>query len=67
MHPAYRRIIEMGWPAVPLILREPKKRPGHWLWALNAITGEDPGHQEERFEKAVQAWLDWGTERGYID
>lgn len=43
MHPAYQQIIGMGEKALPLILRDLRDRPtGHWFWALNAITGEEP-------------------------
>lgn len=66
MHPAYQRIIGMGPAAIPLILRELQKRPDHWLWALNAITGEDPARPEDNFDEAVMAWLKWGKEKGYI-
>jgi hypothetical protein len=65
-HPAYQRIIEMGRPAVPLILRELEQRPDHWFWALNAITGEDPVRAGDAFDEAVEAWLRWGKEQGYI-
>lgn len=66
MHPAYQRIIGMGQDAITPILRELQKRPGHWLWALNAITGEDPAKPDDTFNEAVQAWLKWGKDRGYI-
>lgn len=67
MHPSYQAIIGMGEPAVPLILREMKNRGGHWLWALHSITGEDPAGEGDNFKAAVQAWLTWGLERGYVD
>jgi hypothetical protein len=66
-HPAYQRIIEMGRPAVPLILRELQRKPDHWFWALNAITGEDPVQTGAAFDDAVQAWLRWGRAQGYLD
>lgn len=68
-HPAYQEIISMGWPAVPLILKELQKRPGHWLIALHQITGEQPAMKpgdETYFSKAVEAWIEWGKERGLI-
>jgi len=66
MHPAYQRIIGMGWLAVPLILRELERRPDHWLWALQAITGEQPASADGTFQGAVAAWLEWGRERGLL-
>jgi hypothetical protein len=66
VHPAYQRIIGLGPDAVPLILRELQRRPGHWFWALKAITGEDPAQPEDTISQASQAWLRWGKERQYI-
>ena len=56
----------MGREALPLILQELKERPDHWLVALNAITGEDPAPAEGTFNDAVDAWLAWGAEKGYL-
>jgi hypothetical protein len=66
LHPAYQKIIGMGWSAVPLILREMQERGGHWLWALHAITDEDPAPEGATFREAVQAWLEWGREHNYL-
>ena len=66
LHPAYQRIIGMGWAAVPLILRQLERRPDHWLWALESITGEEPARGAESFQAEVQAWLLWGRERGFL-
>lgn len=38
-HPAYRQIIEMGQPALPLIFRELERNGGEWFDALQSITG----------------------------
>lgn len=59
MHPAYQRIIGMGRPAVPLILRRLRREPAQWFWALTAITGEDPARGEDTVEGAAAAWLNW--------
>ena len=66
MHPSYQRIIGMGRPALPLLLQELQREPNQWFWALNAITGEDPGEPYEDFDLAVERWLSWGRERGYL-
>lgn len=62
----YQRIISLGRPAVPLILKELQKEPDHWFWALHAITGEDPVPPEDRgyLDKMAAAWLKWGRENG---
>jgi hypothetical protein len=68
MHPAYQRVIGMGPPVLPLIFQELERRPGHWFWALRAITGEDPVRTEDvgNIPKMTEAWLAFGKERGYL-
>lgn len=68
MHPAYQQIVGMGQTAIPLILSEMKRKPGHWFWALKAITGEDPilPEQRGRIKEMTEAWLRWGREHGYL-
>jgi hypothetical protein len=68
MHPAYQEIIGMGLPAVPLILAEMERKPGHWFWALRAMTGIDPTLPEDRgnVRRMTKSWLLWGRERGYL-
>ncbi len=67
IHPAYQSIIGMGTAVISLILRELEERGGHWLWALHAITREDPAKPGDDLDTAVRAWLSWGRSRGYID
>jgi hypothetical protein len=67
MHPAYQRIIGMGQPVIPLILRDLEQKPDHWFWALRAITGDNPVKPEQRgrMKQMAQAWIQWGKEHGY--
>lgn len=65
-HPSYQRVIEMGRDVLPLLFRELDAHGDHWLVALNSITGEDPAKPDSTFNEAVQAWLTWGKERGYL-
>jgi hypothetical protein len=65
-HPAYQRIIEMGHDVLPLLFRELNAHRDHWIVALNAITGEDPAPEDATFTEAVDAWLAWGREKGYL-
>jgi len=65
-HPSYLSIIAMGQAAVPLILLELNAHPDHWLVALNALTGKDPGQPGDTFDDAVKAWLDWGRKHGHL-
>ena len=64
-HPSYLRIIGFGREGLPLILKELRERPDHWLVALNAITGEDPSPDGANFLEAVAAWIKWGESRGF--
>lgn len=66
-HRAFREIVDMGRPVVPLLLRELQNRTGHWHRALRQITGADPVSPADRgnVDKAVEAWLRWGKEQGY--
>lgn len=67
LHPAYQRIIGMGPAVLPLLLRELQRKPDHWLWALQAITGEDPSRGSDSFEDAVKAWIQWGKARELVE
>jgi hypothetical protein len=62
----YQRIIGLGPAVVPLILRELAAGPGHWFWALTALTGEDPAAETRTFAETTRAWLAWGEERGLL-
>ncbi len=65
-HPAYQAIISMGKPVLPLLLDELRVRPDHWLVALHEITVVDPAAPGSSFSEAVEAWLKWGRENGYL-
>lgn len=66
LHPAYQRIIGLGPAVIPLILRELRREPGHWFWALHVLTGEDPTPAGSTFQEGVEAWLTWGREQGFV-
>lgn len=68
MNAAYQQIIGMGPDVIPLILKELKRKPAHWFWALKAITRFDPVPPQYRgnIEKMTEFWLKWGTEQGYV-
>ena len=69
-HPAYRRIVELGETALPLIFRELEQGTVmrvHWMHALRDITGATPVPKElwGKVEKMTNIWLQWGREQGY--
>ena len=47
-HPAYRQIVGMGEPAIPLILEELEHQADHWFPALHELTGTSPVPAESR-------------------
>ncbi len=67
MHPAYQKIIGMGKSSLPLIIRELRREPGHWFWALFSITGVDPVSPNDRgnIQKMTTAWIQWAEQNGY--
>ncbi len=64
-HPAYQKIIALGEPAIPLILRELRDRPGFWFEALKAITRQSPVPADEKSDprRVREHWLNWGREK----
>jgi hypothetical protein len=68
LHPAYQQIIGQGDAVVPFILRELKKGPDHWYWALGAITQANPAQDAPAGDIGAicNAWLDWGERRGLV-
>jgi hypothetical protein len=65
-HPYYLQIIGLGPPAVRLLLRELQRSPNHWLWALQAITRQDPAAGQTNLRQAIAAWLAWGKSQGLV-
>ncbi len=66
-HPAYREIISLGPPVVPLLLRDMQEHNTHWFAALSAITSADPVPEEHagKVRAMVEDWLHWAKEHGY--
>jgi len=70
-HPSYIRIVGLvrlstGDELARLLLEELESEPDHWFDALAAITGDDPVLPEHDFDEAVNAWLDWGRQKGLV-
>jgi GAF domain-containing protein len=69
IHPAYQKIIGLGSEVLPFLFRElDKDDPGHWFWALSAITGENPilPEQRGRLNQMKEAWIEWGKTNNYV-
>lgn len=67
-HPAYQKIVKMGFPMVPLLLRELEQNGGHWFVALRKITGKNPVEPEDAgsIPNMTKAWIEWGHKEGYL-
>jgi len=66
LHPAYQTIIGMGKEVLPLIFTDLQRSRDHWLWALHAITQEDPAPPGADYATAVDAWIQWGQDHGHL-
>jgi GAF domain-containing protein len=71
VHPTYQKIIGLGYPVVPVLLKDlarNRNNPNHWFWALEAIVDENPVKPKHRgyMPKMVDDWVDWGIEKGII-
>lgn len=60
-HVAYRQIVALGTPVVPLILQRVQRRQQYWFRALLDITGQNLASNANSFSEAADAWLDWGA------
>jgi len=67
-HPAYLKLIKLGDAALPLLLRELKRRPDFWFAALEAIAEDNPVPPEHLGDLGAMTkdWIEWGRVRGYV-
>lgn len=66
-HAAYQQIIEMGEPAIRLILQDMETNGGWWYPALRELTGTNPVPETAKGSLPLndEAWLQWGRQNGY--
>lgn len=66
--PAYSKIVLLGWPAVPLILKELSQELDHWFEALFLITGENPVPEPDlgKMKLMRDYWLEWGKSKKLV-
>lgn len=64
----YLDIIGMGKDALPLILRDLEKAPGHWFVALKAIAKDNPVPKNAygNIDQMRFYWLQWGKKNNII-
>ena len=62
---SFHKIVALGEPVVPLILRELEQRRYHWDLFLVEITGENPvpKNAHGNLKKTAAAWIAWGQKR----
>jgi hypothetical protein len=67
-HEAYRNIVRMGWPVVPVLLTALQRDRQWWFAALAEITGTVPhdGSIAGAMDAMAEAWLAWGRDRGLV-
>lgn len=65
----YEKIIQLGLPAIELILNDLKENESLWFTALERITGENPVPEEHIgfISKMAEDWINWGIENGFIE
>ena len=68
-HPSYIAILEIGKPAIPLIIKDIKQGARvHWFHAIRYIMGDGPEIPENdrgRVRIMEDIYLDWLAQRGY--
>jgi hypothetical protein len=67
-NPNYQKMVALGKPIIPLLLKKLEIKPCYLFNALEKLTGEDPVLKEHStdFEMIKSDWLTWGKEKGYI-
>jgi hypothetical protein len=67
MHSDYQLIMARGKEVIPHILNRMKTKPDDWFWALKFLAGgHDAAENAAGFNGAIEAWLKWGIDEGYI-
>ena len=63
-HPAVRRLIGLGRPAIPLIIRRYRKDDLPWGFVLQEIAGVKIIEEPNRFspDEVKRRWIDWWEE-----
>lgn len=66
-HWAFRQIVELGEKALPFVVAELRQTLDvHWVQALSEISGFRYTKDGATPGDVTQAWLKWGSGRGYV-
>jgi hypothetical protein len=67
-YPSYQKIISLGWPVVPFLLRDLQQSKRFWFPALYAITNVRPFDASDagNGRRMTDAWIRWGKRKGLI-
>lgn len=65
-NPHYQRIIGMGREVLPFIFAYLRDHGGHWYWALECISGDNPAAEAQTLPEAKRLWLDYASRHGYL-
>lgn len=65
---AYREILKLGTSVIPHLLRRLQRDPDRWFFALTVVADAQQAVVPDGAtrEEAVDAWLRWGAEHGYL-
>lgn len=67
-HPAYQKIISMGDPIIPHLIRDMITNETHWFYALNTIVGKSVVKEEHlgKVELMIKDWVEWAAENNKL-
>ena len=67
-HPSYRSIIDLGWDAVPFLLKDLQSNKRFWFPALFEITNVRPFDPRDanNSRRMTEAWISWGKKKKLI-
>jgi hypothetical protein len=73
-HPAYREIISLGLPVIPLMLEDLKQGKLYfWFHAIDTLVGDSSpgfpvgyGYVAKNFQTTAKIFVSWGIKAGYI-
>ena len=65
-HPSYLQMVGFGAKALPFLFKTIQKSPSQLILAIQAITKENPVKPGSSISEAIDSWLNWARENGYV-